>query len=201
MPSMLIDTDQLMVRTGQRDIPEVADLLETMGLAASLFLEGELLTSFDAATTKDIFYFEGVRTTLPHGTLAVKNGFVDTATVTVSYANTLGALKASPIVLPASEYEMSEDGVCVLYNTPRTPRYLQVEYSYGFTSLGGVYTPLEVPSWLKELATQYVVYRVNSQAPFRKAQKKEAMAGEPVMLKALLAAHVRMYPHANKPIL
>jgi len=201
MPSRLISTDQLVIRTGQRDVGEITDVLEVMSLAATLYLEGELLTAFDANTATDKFYSQ-YPLNQDHLTLSLNNGFIDTASVVVSYAASMRELNTNAIVVDPALYDVSNDGLIILYSGLTYPMYYKVSYAYGFTTqAGGLYTVTEVPEWLKELATQYVIYRVNTMSPFRKVQKSEVKSGEPVLLRSMLEAHARVYPHAIKPIL
>jgi len=210
MAAKLLDTAQLLVRTGQRDITEIVDVLDAMSYAATLYLEGELHTAFDLTVgLEDIFDVTNDGGYSPQKVLALSNGFVDLNTVVVHAAPDLLSLRDNPALIDTRDYILKADGQVLLYpqiygatqargNQPLA--FYRVTYTAGFAQTTGLYDQTVVPDWLKELVTQYVIYRMNTQAPFRKTQKTEVKAGEPVLLKAMLNNHSRMFPHAIKPI-
>lgn len=202
MAKSLVSTADLITRTGQRDVTEISDLMENLALAASTYLEAELQTKFDAvAGAKDYFYIDNDNP-LPHTVLGLSAGLVSDV-IGIKTASTIAALTDSTAVIEPTDTKVDLVKGLITLNSPLTNgTYVEVEYDYGLedADTDGYYEA--VPSWLSELAIQYVIFRVSMTPPFNKSMgsKTKSNAYQPILLETLLQSHVRCFPQALIPL-
>lgn len=170
----IVSVDTLLTRMGQRDIPDITDLLTVAVNAATLQIQSMLDAQLDYATVTERWYIPP--DALPRRGVPLKlrlnNGFVDsTAAISITVADKLidlGTANAQAldstmdfvVDYPKGLVYIEQRDEVIAYNMwahlDPTLRgaHLSVQYSYGFKTqndaYGKIYT--NTPNWLVEAA-------------------------------------------------
>lgn len=155
----LTKVDTLLARlalSSQEDDDNFLSVVSSALDAATLFLEGQLDTTFEKESFTDTFFIDST-VYQAYGRmyqLKLSHGFVDSSTLVLTKVDDLFDQSLSPVQLTAQEFLVNpkgaEKGFIDISDTLRDV-YLQVSYASGFEDVS------EVPDWLSEASMAHAI--------------------------------------------
>lgn len=132
--------------------------------------------------------------------LRLKNGFVDSGSVSVKFGGVLSDVKGhNGETVPTDEYNLKAEEGVIYIEDGYDETYLSVQYSHGLN--GATDAGTDVPDWLKEAALAAMpIILSNQQVSNRSAELDVVVRQLDEQIINLISLHNRVIPFAHNPL-